>query len=648
MKLTPKKGGIAIRAVTAGDLFKIKQLSSLTCDPYNKTLVYTQTVADPSKDGYSRSLWEVTEEGEPYLLVLGADKAKYNKEGNQLAFLRPDANGVMQLNILPAHGEPQQVTFFARGVQDFNWSPTRNEMVLRVETTQTEKIAVDDTVRVIETLKYKFNGQGFIYNRRYKLVLFNMDDQTHWDLTDTTYNQSDASFSPTGDEIVFASSRHEGRDDDLGQDIFIVSRDGQETKQITQTIGHAEKPSFSPDGQKIAYVSGSRLRSMPNHRYIWTIDRQGIEQEVISSSFDRTVSGSSPLVWQNDGQSVLALFEDEGRVVLGKVDVQTKQVSILRHGPFQISDFTLSTDQKTLYTIEQSPTCPDEVYEISLVNPDQAKPRTTIHVSWLEEVYLSDLTPYTAQSEDGTEIPCFLMHPYQFQADQSYPGLLKVHGGPYAQYGYSFNHEMQYFVGLGYAVFFSNPRGSSGYSEEWGRVLGQYRGIMDYQDVMAATRTVLKEQSWIDPKRLCVNGSSYGGYMTSWVVGHTDMFKVACSEAAPNNLYSMSGSSDMAGSNHRFVYGFTAQERPDFYMERSPISYAKNVTTPLLIIHSENDLRVSIEQGEQLFVALKLLGQKVRFLRFPGENHGLPRSGKPTRRLYRLKAITEWFAEHLN
>lgn len=198
-----------------------------------------------------------------------------------------------------------------------------------------------------------------------------------------------------------------------------------------------------------------------------------------------------------------------------------------------------------------------------------------------------------------------------------------------------------------YAVFFCNPRGSSGYAESWARSLGRERGILDFQDVMACTDGALRQFPGIDPGRLALNGGSYGGYMTSWIVGHTDRFRAACSEAAPNNLYSMSGSSDLAGSNHRLVYGFTAQEDPDFYMSRSPIRYAQSVSTPLLIIHSEEDLRVSIEQGEQLFVALRLLGRTVRFIRFPGENHGLARGGRPSHRLQRLGFIREWFTEHL-
>jgi dipeptidyl aminopeptidase/acylaminoacyl peptidase len=250
-------------------------------------------------------------------------------------------------------------------------------------------------------------------------------------------------------------------------------------------------------------------------------------------------------------------------------------------------------------------------------------------------------------SRDGFDLDCWVVKPYGFTPGQRYPALLNIHGGPHLSYGHPFFDEFQVYAGAGYVVIYTNPRGSQGYGEAFTRaVLGDWGGG-DYLDCMAGLDTALSHCDFIDAERLGVMGGSYGGFLTSWIIGHTQRFKAACSERAVNNTYTLFGTSDIGHSFSEMESGYLPWENMQWYMDHSPLTYAKDMDTPLLIIHSENDLRCLMEQAEQLFIALKKQRKDVRFVRFPDENHELSRGGRPRHRIERFGFILDWFHQYL-
>jgi dipeptidyl aminopeptidase/acylaminoacyl peptidase len=278
---------------------------------------------------------------------------------------------------------------------------------------------------------------------------------------------------------------------------------------------------------------------------------------------------------------------------------------------------------------------------------------TDVGRAFAEAHDLSEPERFTAVSADGTEVDAWVVRPAGFEEGRRYPVLLSIHGGPFAQYGTGFFDEFQVYAGAGYAVVYCNPRGSSGYGEASGRAIrgpsngqGPGWGTVDYEDVIAALDEALRRYEFLDGDRCGVLGGSYGGFMTSWIVGHTDRFRAAISERAVNNMVSAFGSSDLFWA-FEGQFGSHMFEDTQAWLERSPSTYARNITTPLLILHSENDLRCNVEQAEHLFTILRLLRREVELVRFPAESHELSRSGSPLHRVMRFETILEWFGRYL-
>ena len=314
-------------------------------------------------------------------------------------------------------------------------------------------------------------------------------------------------------------------------------------------------------------------------------------------------------------------------------------------GERQVTGMSRSQDGAVLAFTATDPVSPPEVF---ICHPDGTgeKQLTDLNREWKTEVALS--RPERLHYERaGCTLDCWVMKPYGYEPGQRYPALLTIHGGPHTQYGHNFFDEFQVYAGAGYAVIYTNPRGSQGYGEAFTRAVHGDWGGEDFADVMAGLDAALRQCPFIDPERLGVMGGSYGGFLTSWTVGHTNRFKAACSERAVNNIYTLFGTSDIGASFLEAQSGALPWDNLQWYIEHSPLTYAQNITTPLLIMHAEDDLRCVIEQAEQLFAALKRQRKEVLFVRFPDETHEMSRTGKPRHRLERFRYILDWFAKYL-
>jgi dipeptidyl aminopeptidase/acylaminoacyl peptidase len=329
------------------------------------------------------------------------------------------------------------------------------------------------------------------------------------------------------------------------------------------------------------------------------------------------------------------------------VSIKNHKVQRVTDGKMTIGSFVLSKDgSKIAFDVSES-LRPSEIW---VQDEKGAKKLTDINGPVLKSMKISSPEEFWFTASDGVRIQGWIMKPTEFNEGRTYPAILEIHGGPYGAFGYNFNHEFQVFASNGFAVIYTNPRSSLGYGEKFSAQAGHW-GERDYVDIMEAVDYVEKTFSFVDSKRLGVTGGSYGGYMTNWIVGHTDRFKAAIAERSISNWYSFHGVGDIGAMpwlpTHDIGLGKNPWDALELYFERSPISYVKNVKTPLMIIAGEEDWDCTIDQAEQMFVALKKLKKTVELLTFPGENHNLSRTGKPSHRVERFGHYLRWFNKYL-
>jgi dipeptidyl aminopeptidase/acylaminoacyl peptidase len=319
------------------------------------------------------------------------------------------------------------------------------------------------------------------------------------------------------------------------------------------------------------------------------------------------------------------------------------ELSTLLDGPGAVGEFTFDAARRQLVYVHTTPTEPGDLW-ICAVNDGAARRLTAVNAGWLNDIQFGGCEEVWIDGPQ-TQLQGWIMTPPDFDPGARYPAILEIHGGPMLQYGFSFMLEFHYLAAQGYVVFFTNPRGSQGYGRAFVDANYNDFGGKAYEDLMAWTDHIAA-LPYIDETRLGVTGGSYGGYMTNWIIGHTDRFAAAVTQRSLTNLTSFNGSSDIWFFQQMFG-GKPAWQSLDDYWRQSPIAYVGNMVTPTLVLHSEQDLRVAIEQGEQLFVALKLKGVDTEMVRFPEESHGLSRSGRTDRRIVRLGHILRWFQEKM-
>jgi dipeptidyl aminopeptidase/acylaminoacyl peptidase len=649
------------RAMTPQDLTHIRFVSDPQISPDGRQVAFVVTTLSEDSDEYLANIWMVqTAGGEARPFTTGPKrdtKPRWSPDGSQLAFISErHGHAKGQIYVMPAAGgESRRLTDAPNGVTQYAWSPdgTSLAFVARVggwqEPEGAEERQRSRPARVITALKYKANGEGFIYDRRPHIFLISAAGGAARQLTEGDFAHSDPAWSPDGASLAFVSARHEERDEDNAADVWIVAARGGVARRLTDTSGPVSSPTFSPDGRTIAYLGHRYRREAGRNKRLFTVPVAGGTPTCLTMGLDRTCvpfSGSVAPLWSADGAWLTFAAEDQGAVPIYRVRADgTTAPQCIIAGERQVTGLSASAQGSALAFAATEPLAPAEIH-LCGADGSGEKALTDLNRQWKAEVVCSPPERFRYERA-GRQLDGWIMRPFGFRPGQRYPALLNIHGGPHTQYGYNFFDEFQVYAGAGYVVLYTNPRGSQGYGEEFTRaVIGDWGGG-DFADVMAGLDEALRRYDYIDPERLGVLGGSYGGFLTSWTVGHTTRFKAACSERAVNNTYTLFGTSDIGHAFSEAQSGYLPWENMSWYVEHSPLTYAKDIATPLLIMHAENDLRCPMEQAEQLFVALKKQHKEVMFVRFPDEDHELSRSGKPRHRLERFRFILEWFGRYL-
>ncbi len=677
------------RPITIEDLYAITFLSNPRISPDGQRVAYVVTEIDERKHAYRSSIWVVPSAGgEARRLTAGPANTvspAWSPDGRWLAFLSERegeasraAGGEQkklgkdkpQIWLLPTDGgEARQLTFLPHGASTPVWSPDSQSLAFSATVGPLDEETDDGKplpkVRVIDRLLYKMDGAGYIYERRSHLFLLNIASGEPTQLTDGDWDDGNAAWSPDGKQLAFASSRTENRWRLPAADLYTLTiNEGKagELRCVTDSTLDCGSPSWSPNGQTIAF-QGSLKRRSGNHVDIYTIAASATQGKATSlthafeGSFQDSTNtdgssggehSSSEPVWSPDGKTIYALAAHRGatRVFALSSSGNNAHPATLTPGNIHVRDFSANYTTSHMSMLIGNPSTPAEIFSCTTSSGGELRQLTNHNEALLSQLQLGTLEymPYTGA--EGWPMDGWILKPPNFDPAKKYPMILQIHGGPQTQYGYGFFHEMQVQATNGYVVLFTNPRGSSGYGRDFALAVTCAWGDVDSLDILAGVDALIAK-GYIDETRLGVTGGSYGGFMTNWLIGHTDRFKAAVTDRCVSNLVSFFGNSDIGWLFGEDQFETVPWENLERLLQHSPITYVKNMHTPLLIIHSEQDLRCHIEQAEQLFIALKYLEREVLFVRFEGQSHGLSRGGHPKQRLERLRHGQNWFAKYM-
>ena len=665
------------RPITAEDLYQFQLLSGARISPDGKTVVYAVQRIDPKTEKKFANLWLVNTDGKtPERQFTFGDQVdnqpEWSPDGSQIAFLsnRAALEKSQQIFLIPfSGGEAHPLKKFEGSIRSISWSPDGKKLLISGRKTDAEVLERDKdeqkkklgvVSRHYDRVFFKFDGFGYLPHERQHIWIEDVESCEIRQLTEgPIFDETSAAWSPDGQSVTFISNRHDDPDMHPDQeDLYVIPSAGGEMRKIATPVGSKDAPSFSPDGKWIAYFSQEGVGISYKNRNLWVVPSDGSAPACnLTAPYDIHAAPSTindmgelefmPPIWSNDSSKIFFSISLHGSAPLQSIQVDGSDLQTIIGDGGVVGSFSFDQSQQTLAYFYGKMEDPGQVWVREMAS-GQSRPLTHLNQNILNEIDLGQLEEVWYKGPDGNDLQGWILKPPGFDPHKKYPSILEIHGGPLTQYGNFFMHEFYDLAAGGYVVYFTNPRGGRGYGEAHAGAINAMWGDRDYADIMAWTDYVSK-LPYIDPDRMGVTGGSYGGYMTVWIIGHTQRFKAAVAQRCVSNFVSMWGSSDF---NWHFQHMIGAGDKAPFedlqgYWDRSPIKYIGNAHTPTMVIHNENDHRCPIEQGEQVYVALKRLGVETEFVRFPEEFHGLSRAGRTDRRIARLNYIRGWFDRHL-
>ena len=655
------------RGVQSADIYQFKSVVNPEFSPDGTSFVYVQTTIDKESDTYQSHIYYKTLESgsEPVQWTYGKERnhsPQWSPDGLQLAFVS-NRSGKNQLYVLNTNGgEARQITGLPSGASNPVWSPDGTKLAFTtllkpsqtVFDTEEEKKPEKPVPLEVSKMKYKSDASGFWQGHFKQVAMVDVKTGEFIQLTDGQVDVNLYGWSPNGEYLAIGANLTEDADLSFACDVHLLAVATKEWTPITEGTGVFGSVVWSPDGNYLAMVGHNREFENATQAKLWLYQLKTKEFVCVTPEWDVAVGdymvgdfhqgASTPgVVWTADSKGFYFIASQQGSANLyfAKIAGGVEPVYV---GEQHLYGLAVHSESGKAIVAVSTPTDIGDLYLVSL-NGAGALIRLT-DANPLSDIVLSKPEAIEFEGAKGWMVHGWLMKPVGFEEGKKYPLVLEVHGGPHAMYGNTYMNEFQILAAQGYAVLYVNPRGSHGYGQEFvNAVRGDYGGG-DYQDVMLAVDYALETYDFIDETRLGVTGGSYGGFMTNWIVGHTNRFKAAVTQRSISNWISFYGVSDIGYYFTEWQIAADLKDIPTLW-KHSPLAYVENVETPLLILHSEKDFRCPIEQGEQMFIALKRLRKETTFVRFPEENHELSRSGRPSLRQSRLDYIVNWFQEYI-
>ena len=574
---------------------------------------------------------------------------KFSPDGRHLAFARPDDAGKSQIWVmLTGGGEARRLTDVAGGITDIAWSPDSGSLAF-VSDVDPDR-APDDhdpkkdpRVSVVSRIRYRADGLGWRGEAFRHIFVVERESGETRQLTDGEGDDSAPAWSPDGSTIAFISDRRPDRETTSHSDVYAIPADGGGMELRSQGLSSVAALRWSPSGDAIAVVgSDDDIVGAGWQSWLFVIEPGRAPRKLTDDSIS-PAGGYAPLVpapemrWTDDG-CISFIADARGESAIYQADAGTGDLRKITGGGL-MSQVSFDANAKYAVALITPPNSAGDLRSVDM-NSGATVQLTNFNRKYFEQHPPAKLEKFTHR-RNGFEIESRVLLPPDFDPASRYPLVLDIHGGPHGVFSDSFSPQQQVLATAGYIVLAVNPRGSSTYGTDFMTAVLDDWGGEDYLDIMSAVDIVC-ERDYVDESRLGITGYSYGGFMSSWIIGHDTRFRAAVVGAPCINLSSMYGTSDIGVRFGEVQWGGKRWDALDAFLEHSPLTYAPKVETPVLLMHGEDDHRCPIEQSEQYFVTLKRLGKEVEFARFPGSSHGFVRTGHPRLREEYLSRLLGW------
>ena len=652
-----------MQRVEAADYYDIAKVSDPRLSPAGDAVVFVRSVPIDD-DSYEATIYRVPiggDEPERFTVGEGEDAEPRFSSGDRLAFVstRGADDDRAQLWVMPTDGgEARQVTTVPGGVSDVAWSPDGSRIVFTQRTTAEERAegidvdlanaASDDPQddgseyereppdpRVIDRLVYRSREDRWFDGTRRHVYLAHLGDDDR--VERLTEDEFDHAAPEWGDEttLYYAVKRVGDPDDNLVYDVDALDTDAGDVEQVLRTTGYPGRLAATDDG-RIAFPYLPEDRATLQQGEVRVYDHGADETHEATATIDRTAGAFQ---WGPKDETIYVATPDEGAVALRRVPWEGGEADvILRDG--HLDGFDVGEDAVAFVRSEWDH--PGDVFAATKGGGEEAR-LTRINASYLDDRAVREPEEIRFDA-DGEEIQGWVLTPPDYDPDETYPLAVEIHGGPHVMWSTSGTmwHEFQTLAARGYVVFWCNPRGSAGYGEAFMAANERDWGDVTMGDVMAGVDRVV-ERDYVDGDELFLTGGSFGGYMTGWIVGHTDRFDAAVAQRGVYDLAGFYGTTDGAFKLVEGDWGTTPWEEPAFLREHSPAAFAHEVETPTLVVHAEEDYRVPIDGAETFYRLLRKNGVESRFVRYADEGHDLSRGGQPAHVVDRIERIARWF-----
>jgi dipeptidyl aminopeptidase/acylaminoacyl peptidase len=670
--------------LTIDDLYEMAWLEDVRMSPDGHYIAYVQVHVDQINNRYRRSIYLVTTaDGSIRRFTTGkwADHSpRWHPQGRRLAFVSNRDDQAGQLYVIAIDGgEAQQLTAMPNGAADPAWSPDGSclaflsssnaeereredageqaeppadawEQQRRQEQREYEEKQRNDP-RVLTRLPYR-TGTSFLDDRRRHIYLVDVptgdiDERPRpRRITDGDLHHSPPAWMPDGAGLLTTATRDPEADSLFAYyDVLRISREGGKPQILTEAGFSYFDPQPSPDGTVIAF------RRLPEDRLLAAGSRVSIIPATGGPARDLTEHTDlnvEQFRWQADGLGICFSAGWQGNTPIYGIGLEGTPT--FEHGETLVGGrrivecFDVAGDGSIAFVAGT----PDNPCDLYLRRPDGSETRlTSINAALLEQRRIQPIEEIRYLAPDGQEVQGWYLLPPDAEPGRQYPLAIHIHGGPHIMWGPGFRsmwHEWQVGAGRGYVIFFCNPRGSEGYGEEWRDAIRSTWGEADAPDIHAGIDALI-ERGFVDPQRVAVTGGSYGGFMTSWLIGQSDRFRCAVSARGVYNLLTEHSTSDAHELIEIEFQGYPWELYEELWYH-SPLAHAHKINTPLLILHSELDYRVPISEAEQLFAILRRQKKTVEMVRYPREGHELTRSGEPRHRADHMRRTLEWFDQY--